>query len=190
MRGSRSSKSNRNSIKVHEMLEVGMKTYYNENKPKFGHKHYRVRDTMLKDEYYKIHSHAINKKDTKDSFFESVIKKSNCAPAAYYKHNSPYDWSDNFKNRGKIMKTEKITFTAEVIQENKRRPKPGAGLYDHKEYLGKGGSTNAKGTLPLGEKFCGFIDEAKWQSSNTAAQKSGISHVVADVRPRAAVMWK
>ena len=60
------------------------------------------------------------------------------------------------------MKTEKITFTAEVIQENKRRPKPGAGLYDHKEYLGKGGSTNAKGTLPLGEKFCGFIDEAKW----------------------------
>ena len=70
LKGSRSVKSNKPSIKVHEMLEAGMKNFFNEAKPKFGHKHYRIRDTMLKDEYYKIHSHAINKKDTKDSFFE------------------------------------------------------------------------------------------------------------------------
>lgn len=114
LKGSRSVKSQKRRIEITEVLESGMKTFFNDTRPKFGHKHYRVKDTMLKDVNYKIHSHAINKKDTKDSFFESVIKKTNCTPAQYYKSNNIYDWSENFKNRGKIMKTDKITFTAEV----------------------------------------------------------------------------
>jgi hypothetical protein len=146
------------------MLENGMKTFFNETRPKFGHKHYRVRDTMLKDEYYKIHSHAINKKDTKDSFFETVIKKSCCMPAQYYKCNNIYDWSENFKGRGKIMKTDKITFTAEVQLENKRRPKPAPNAYPFKEFIGKEGPIRSgKGTVPLEAKRCGFIEEAKWK---------------------------
>ena len=81
LKGSRSVKSQKRRIEITEVLESGMKTFFNDTRPKFGHKHYRVKDTMLKDVNYKIHSHAINKKDTKDSFFESVIKKTNCQPA-------------------------------------------------------------------------------------------------------------
>ena len=60
------------------------------------------------------------------------------------------------------MKNDKITFTAEVIQENKKRPKPGAGLYEHKEYVGKEGPIKSiKGTHLQAEKFCCFIEEVK-----------------------------
>lgn len=113
LKGSRSVKSKREALPVMEMLEIGMKNFFNENKPRFGTKHYRCVDTMFHKLDYKIKAIAINKKDTKDSFFESVIKKTNCTPG--YKHNNVYDWSNNFKNRGKIMKNDKITFTAEVI---------------------------------------------------------------------------
>lgn len=127
------------------MLESGMKSFFNENRPKFGGpKHYRARDTMMKDPYYKITSTATNKRDSKDSFFEQVIKKTNCAPNQYYKTNNIYDWSNNFKNRGKIMKNDKITFTSEVIKESKRNPVPAPNAYPHKEYIGK--DTGVKST--------------------------------------------
>ena len=76
-------------------------------------------------------------------------------PAQYYKSNNIYDWSENFKNRGKIMKTDKITFTAEVQLENKRRPKPAPNAYSFKEYVGKEGPIKSgKGTVPLDAKRC------------------------------------
>ena len=55
LKGSRSVKSQRRDIKINEMLESGMKTFFNENRPKFGGvKHYRAKDSYLKDPYYKI----------------------------------------------------------------------------------------------------------------------------------------
>lgn len=55
LKGSRSVKSQRRDIQVGEILESGMKTFFNENRPKFGGvKHYRARDSMLKDVNYKI----------------------------------------------------------------------------------------------------------------------------------------
>lgn len=54
LKGSRSVKSQRRDIQINEMLESGMKTFFNENRPKFGHKHYRAQNSMLKDPYYKI----------------------------------------------------------------------------------------------------------------------------------------
>ena len=71
LKGSRSVKSQRRDLQMGEMLESATKTFFNDNRPKFGGpKHYRVRDTMLKDVNYKIHSTATNKRDSKDSFFE------------------------------------------------------------------------------------------------------------------------
>ena len=165
IKGSRSVKSHRRDIQIGEMLETGMKTFFNETKPKFGVKHYRARDTMLKEVNYKIHSHAINKTDTKLSFFEQVIKKTNCCPNQYYKTNNIYDWSNNFKGRGKIMKTEKITHTAEIQKEGKKSKDIAPGTYPFKEYIGKEGPIKGgKGTVALEEKRCGFIEAAKWQS--------------------------
>jgi hypothetical protein len=168
IKGSRSVKSHRRDIQIHEMLETGMKTFFNEHQPKFNQpKHYRARDTMLKDVNYKIHSHAINKRDTKDSFFEQVIRKTNCCPAQYYKTNNIYDWSNNFKGRGKIMKSDKITHTAEVQKVSKKMmgPSLAPGTYPFKEYIGKEGPIKSgKGTVALERKECGFIEEAKWHS--------------------------
>ena len=71
LKGSRSVKSQRRDIKISEMLETGMKTFFNENRPKFnGPKHYRAKDTMLKDVNYKIAKIAHKKRDSKDSFFK------------------------------------------------------------------------------------------------------------------------
>lgn len=164
------------------MLESGMKTFFNENRPKFGQKHYRVRNAHLKDVNYKIQSTATNKLDSKDSFFEQVIKRTNCQPTQYYKTNNIYDWSNNFKNRGRIMKTDKITHTSEIILENKRNPKPAPNAYPHKEYIGKEGPIKSgKGTVALSEKTCSFIDAAKWQSMQVPHVKGQINFTVPDL---------
>ena len=55
LKGSRSVKSQRRDIQIGDVLESGMKTFFNENRPKFGAvKHYRAKDSMLKDVNYKI----------------------------------------------------------------------------------------------------------------------------------------
>ena len=63
-------KSKKEAPPVMAMLESGMKNFFNENKPRFGVKHYRGSDTMFHKADYKIKAIAINKRDTKDSFFE------------------------------------------------------------------------------------------------------------------------
>ena len=89
------------------------------------------------------------------------------------------------------MKTDKITFTAEVQLENKRNPKPAPNAYPHKGYIGKDtGTKSTKGSVPLGEKRCEFIDAAKWKSMQVPHVKGTINFAVPDLAPRAAVMWK
>lgn len=120
-----------------------MRLYFNKAKPKFGMSHYEIHDNMQKEPYFKIHKIAINKRDKpKDHFFDDYVKIHGPKPAPG-KYKTEFNWTDNFKNKGKFFKQPKITFTESIIIEAKRdyrkaAPnsyfKDGEGL---KTYIGK-----------------------------------------------------
>lgn len=60
-----------------------------------------------------------------------------------------------------------MTFTEKIIHDEKLKPEPGPGAYDHKVYIGKlstkGGLDDGSSKLVKGdksEKCCAFIEEA------------------------------
>jgi len=108
---------------------------------------------MQKEPYFKIHKIAIAKKDkAKDHFMDDYVKVHGPKPAPG-KYPTTFNWTENFKNRGKFFKQPKITFTESIIIEAKRdfrkaAPnsyfKDGDGL---KHYIGKNlKKMNSKGS--------------------------------------------
>ena len=81
------------------------------------------------DAYYKIPNQAtaVSKKKNRESFIDDFTKLTKVTPSA--KYNMIPDWTKNFDKRGKFLKAPKVTFTAGVIHENKRRPKPAPTAY-------------------------------------------------------------
>jgi len=114
----------------------------------------------------------------KDNFIDIHLKNNNWQPSAA-KYDLIKDWSKNFAGRGKFLKGPKITFTEGVLQENKKRPKPAPTSYDFKQYLGKSIKPSAKPTV-ASEKFCSFIDQAKWHGHQTPGNKHNVSFHITD----------
>lgn len=117
-----------------------MKNYFNKMRPKFGMKNYEVKDNMHKEPYFKIDKIAINKKDKPDGHFDNYVKMKSFVPPA--KYDLIQDWTKNFEKRGKFLKGQKISFVDLIMIDGKKRPKPAPTSYKHKEYIGKGISTN------------------------------------------------
>jgi len=85
-------------------VESSMRLYFNKAKPKFGMSHYEIHDNMQKEPYFKIHKIAINKRDKpKDHFFDDYVKIHGPKPAPG-KYKTEFNWTDNFKNKGKFFK--------------------------------------------------------------------------------------
>lgn len=123
--------------------------------PHFGVRGYSLTDTKLKDINYKIPaiSHPKEHKNADDHYLDQHQKANKWKPPCTNKHD---DWSkEKFSRGGKFLKGPRETFTASVILENKRRPKPAPGTYDLKDL------TTVKPQPKTGskaEKFFEFVE--------------------------------
>lgn len=119
-------------ISVGEFIKTGLRNQTNMRKPKFGIKYYRIQDTGTYDPYFKIPNvvKAVGKQKDRGSFMDEFLKITKPSPAA--KYNILEDWTKKFDSKtGKFLKSEKLTFTGEVMRQSKRsRPCPG--LYKFK----------------------------------------------------------
>ena len=90
-------------------------------------------------------------------FVDKACKEKNFIPAADY--NIPIDWVAQSKKspRGAFLKKPRITFTSEVISEDKRRGFPGPDTYQQELLAHKKLNLHGSGTS---EKRCEFIDDA------------------------------
>ena len=81
--------------------------------------------------------------------------------------------------------------SAGIFLEEKRRPKPAPSSYQFKQYVGvEGPIKSTKFSLPQNEKFCEFIDQAKWQGGVAPGHKYEKKFNIPDPKPRIALMWK
>lgn len=105
------------SITVGEFIKTGLRNQTNMRKPKFGIKYYRIQDTGTYDPYYKIPNQvkAVGKQKDRGSFMDEFLKITKPNPAA--KYNILDDWTKKFDPKtGKFLKSEKLTFTGEVMR--------------------------------------------------------------------------
>ena len=90
------------------------------------------------------------------------------------------------------MKGPKVLFTESIISQSKKKGVPAPGAYKTHELFGK--SSRPPNKIDSSEeKFCGFIEQAKWKGAQTPfAQwdKNGqISYRQVDKSPRIAKIW-
>ena len=45
------------------------------------------------------------------------------------KYNQTSDWNKHFPGRGKWLKGDKVTFTNQILIDNKKKPRPGPATY-------------------------------------------------------------
>ena len=113
-------------MSVGEYIQTGLKNQTNLRGPKFGIKGYNVQDNGEKAPLYRIQNMAncTYKSKSKGNYMDSFLKITKGVPAA--KYNITSDWSKNYStsNIGKFLKAPKVTFTANVLLENKKKPGP------------------------------------------------------------------
>ena len=180
-------------IAFDEIYQADHKAEANYIRPKFGLKGYALVNSMLKEPNYQITKIVFAKEGDKDKkkdhFLDYVVKANKWKPAAKQPHD---DWSKkSYTQGGVFLKGPKVSSTASVIAEAKKKNVPGPGNYKAKEYCGdkviksKSGSRN--------EKFNSFIEDAKWKSTQSpgpGTRNDKISHSIIERKSRAAVMWK
>lgn len=158
------------SLTVSEFIKTGLKYQTNMRKPKFGIKYYKIQGTETYDPYYKIPNNvkATGMQKQRGCFMDDFLYYNKDVPAA--KYNVLDDWNKKFDtNTGKFLKSEKVTFTGEIMNKSKKH-RPCPGFYKFKapsdEPMGF-----AKRTFSLEQKGCSFIDETKRLSSLTPGSK-------------------
>jgi hypothetical protein len=105
---------------------------------------------------------AVSKRKNKENFIDDYVKQTKWQVGA--KYNTLIDWNKCCDKRGKWLKSPKITFTESVMSENKKRPKPAPTHYNLKLEFDKM-SKSSKPASVGGEKFCSFIEQAKFNGS-------------------------
>lgn len=119
--------------------------------------------------YYKITNITTSKRKNKENYIEEYIKANNWKKGAQY--NVLYDWTKTQPQwRGAFLKGPKISSTEGVILENKRRPKPGPGIYPITNNIYDNLKKNSS-KVSSDVKDCGFIEASKHQSAQTPGQK-------------------
>lgn len=156
--------------------------------PNFGIRGYSVPDSKLKDFSYKIPAISYGKehKNADDHYLDQHQKNNKWKPPCVNKHD---DWAKpKFIGGGKFLKGPRTTFTASVMIENQRRPKPGPGAHTLKDL------TMVKAAPKSGskaEKILEFIEQAKWeamQAPGPGNRHDKIDFKWTEKKPRAASM--
>eukprot|EP00347_Sterkiella_histriomuscorum_P004088 403361797 len=109
-------------------------------------------------------------------FIDKYTKSREFVPGP--KYDTMQDWKNNLKARGQFSKSPRVTFTETVIKESKWLEHPGPGAYKHFDGFKK--NKHDKVNVALRDKFCEFIEEAKFVGTETPAPKYDLNYTRID----------